>query len=160
MPDRDATDAAWATKAQLRQMLGVAETTIDKIRRSLNHVHEERAGNNLRIYLPDWLRAWARYTSGVLDENDAATSGDSVWLEEKRKYEALRIRAKYEQERGQLVPEHEVAMAFQMAASHLRQASEAMCTSCQLLMDQALGDAEKEIEQARDDQDGEGSPTE
>lgn len=159
MGARAKTDAAWTTKTALRQMLGMSESGLDKVRRSLSNAHEERRGKIVWVYLPDWLRAWARYTSGVLDVGDSA-SGDSIWLEEKRKYEALRTRSKYEQEQRQLIAEHEVAVLYQMVASHLRQASEAMCADCQTLMDQALGDAETELEQARNDQDGERPPTE
>lgn len=160
MTRRTKNDAAWTTKAQLRVMLGLSESGLDKVRRAIGNSHEERRGQQVRIYLPDWLRAWARYTSGVLDDEGSTSANVSIYLEQKRKYEALLVRDKYLRERGQLVPEQDVFAGYHRVATHLRQASESMCASCKLLMDTALVDADKELEQAQNDQDGARSPAE
>lgn len=134
----------------------MSDSGIDKIRKSLGHAAEE-AGNPVRFFMPEWLRAWARYSSGVLDAEGEIDSpeADSPWLEEKRKWSALRERSRYETEIGRLVPIDAVHKGYGVVASNIRRSGEAMCESCKGLLDAALDDADADVDRVFNDSDSE-----
>lgn len=144
--------AQWGTKRDLQNILGLSDSGIEKIRNALGNVAEEK-GNPVKYFLPEWFRAWARYTSGVLNEDDEVDqpNADSPWLEEKRKWSALRERSRYETETGKLVPLDEVHKGYGLVAGHWRRAAESCCESCKGLIDAALDDAELEVDRVFND---------
>ena len=138
----------WVTRGDLVALLDLSESGIDKIRRALGNAHERTEGKAVRIYAPGWLKEWARYTSGVLDDEGEVDDpgADSPWLEEGRKWKAKRERAKYEQESGRLVSFDTIVQAFSLVARHYRKAGEEACERCQHLIEDALDDAEQEVD--------------
>lgn len=130
-------------------MLGLSESGIDKIRRALGKAAEETVDKKLRFFLPDWLRAWARYSAGGQLNEDGELDqpeSDSPWLEEKRKWSAKRERARYETEIGQLIPLPTVRQGYVVVGGHIRRASEALCHDCKVTIEGALDDAGDEME--------------
>ena len=134
-------------------MLGLSESGLRKIIAGLGNAgkaaSEETVGKSTRFFLPDWLRAWARYSvGGVLNEDGELDSpdSDSPWLEEKRKWSAKRERARYETEIGQLVPLPKLRQGFAVVGGHLRRACELLCQSCHQTIDSALAEASEEME--------------
>jgi hypothetical protein len=140
MKSRKHQDAAgdprsWVTKEVLRFVLGLSESQIDRLRREFQT--PEQPGRPLRIHGPKFCAKWAAYESANDDE-----VGDSEWLEERRKWQALRERNRYEQEMGVLMPIDDVQRGYALVAGTYRTASETLCPCCKDKIEQALDDAE------------------
>jgi hypothetical protein len=145
MKSRKHQDAAgdprsWVTKETLRFTLGLSESQIDRLRREFQT--PEQPGRPLRIHGPKFCAKWAAYEGA--GEDDA---GDSEWLEERRKWQALRERNRYEQEMGVLMTADDVQRGYALVASTYRSAAETLCPGCQDTIERALSDAEQRIEE-------------
>ncbi len=132
----------------MQDQLGLSESGLVKLRKSLGNVYEDKQNNRIRVFAPEWFKAWARYTSGVLtsegevDQPDAA----SPWLEEGRKWKALQERDKYEESSGKLISSDTVRHLCGVVAGAYRQAGDNACERCKVLIDDALTSAEQEAE--------------
>lgn len=139
----------WGTRQDLCRILGLSEAGIDKIRRKLGKPAESEEGP-LRFYLPEWMRAWAGYTSGILeqkDPEDEESEDDSGgWLEEKRKWDALRSQNSYLKERGELVPLADTKVIITTIFEHVRRATEQLCPECRDKQDAAVAAADHEFD--------------
>lgn len=117
---------------------------MDKIRRSLGNVAESDE-KPLRFFLPEWMRAWAQYTAGVLDENNEAEADEGGWLEEKRKWDAKRSQTSYLKERGQLISVSDANRNAETILGHIRRSVEQLCSTCRDKHDEAVASAFDEL---------------